>query len=239
MTILAPPATTSAPSAAPTPAAAPPAAQRDVRAWEAEVRRTLRPAAVELVDGSAAQRQRLVVTGLRRGTLRLPAGAAPGGDLSAVPLREMLRPEHRALLDAAADDRPAAGAPAAEGALRARAMRRLTGAARGRTAWLVPHCTSASGGDGATAGALGVLFTDSLVAVLDLLEGAGTGLGALRRIEAGEPWSAAVHSMGLPLDDEHGLPLREDVPWPSGPRFTAAVRGGTEVWSCGSPVVGG
>lgn len=225
---------------APFPARA--AARRDVHVWEARVRRILRPAVVELVDGSDEQRARLVAAGVRRGTFRLPPGTAPEADASALSLDDLLVPElkdRRAFDDAAG---PGTEEPTEEPLREAAALRALTGAARGRTAWLVPFLLDAvdslHGPDfGASpASELGILVTDSPVAVLALQEEAEVGREALARIEAGEPWTALVHSVGLPLDDEHGLQLREDEAWPQGTRLRVRLRGGSEVWSCGSPV---
>lgn len=210
------------------------AAPRDLPAWEARIRRILRPAAVELVDGSTEQRQRLVAAGVRQGTLRGPAGAP--ADLSSLPLDDLLVPELRDLRDFDAAAGPGTPEPADEEQRDAEALRLLSGAARGRTAWVVPFAVEPLGAAGASGPELGVLFTDSRVAVLAVQDEARVGAEALARIEAGEPWTALVHSLGVPLDDEHGHALREDEAWPTGTRLRVRLRGGTEVWSCGSPV---
>jgi GTP-dependent phosphoenolpyruvate carboxykinase len=210
------------------------AATRDLQAWESRVRRILRPSTVELVDGSREQRQRLVATGVRRGTFRAPAELPGGADPSAPTLDELLAPDHRDLRDVDAAAGPGTPEPLEEELREAAALRAMTGAARGRTAWLVPFAVDGSGASGPE---LGVLLTDSLVAVLALEEEAQVGPVALARIGSGEPWTALVHSVGLPLDDEQGLPLRDDAAWPEGPtRLRVRLRGGSEVWSCGSPV---
>ncbi|MBC3763853.1 hypothetical protein ACUN7V_08875 [Quadrisphaera oryzae] len=209
------------------------AVRRDLHTWEMRVRRILRPAAVELVDGSGEQRHRLAATGVRWGTFRRPAGSSAAADLSDLPLDDLLVPELRDLRDFDVAAGPGTPEPADEEQREAAALRALSGASRGRTAWLVPFAVD---GNGAPGPELGVLFTDSPVAVLSLGEEAHVGRAALERIEAGEPWTALVHSVGLPLDDEHGHPLRDDVAWPEGRRLRVRLRGGSEVWSCGSPV---
>lgn len=211
----------------------PAAASRDLHTWEARVRRILRPAAVELVDGSREQRHRLAAAGVRRGTFQRPGELAVHADLSGLALRDLLTGEHRELYDDDVAAGPGTDAPADEALGEALALRALKGASLGRTAWTVPFSSTGTGAPGPQ---LGLLFTDSPVAVLALQEEARTGRDALARIEGGEPWTAFVHSVGLPLDDEHGTPLRDDAPWPEGVRLRVRLRGGTEVWSCGSPV---
>ncbi|PWJ55690.1 Phosphoenolpyruvate carboxykinase [Quadrisphaera granulorum] len=225
-------ATTTAPRAATSRAAT----SRDVHVWEARVRRILRPVTVELVDGTSAQRHRLVAAGVRRGMLEVPHATASRtdsrADLSELRLEDLLPAAHRELhdLELATAPEPAGsleGNPD-EATVEAHVLRAFSGVSRGRTAWLVPFALPT--------GALGVLVTDSLVAVLALQERAEVGAGPLRRIEDGAPWTAYVHSVGLPLDDEDGQPVRDDVPWPCGTRFAGELRSGTEVWTCGSPV---
>mgnify|MGYP004516654571 CR=1 FL=1 len=208
------------------------AERRDVRAWEAAVRRVVRADRAELVDGSRAQRHRLITTGMRHGTLRVGAGAH---DLSSHRLADLLTASHRPLWEA---DVPApldaSSADGDDASVLAEVMARFSGVARGRTLWVVPFAARGADGPGP---ALGVLATDSHLAVLALQETADVGAAALARVEAGEPWTARVHSVGLPLTDEHGHALRDEVAWPVGARWSGRLRGGAEVWSCGSPVV--
>lgn len=211
------------------------AAARDLPAWESRVRRILRPTSAELVDGSPQQRRRLVATGVRRGALRAPGYAPDGTDPSAVALVDLLAPEHRDRWEA---DVAAAGESSAavgdDASVLAEVMARFSGAARGRVLWVAPFVGRPEEGGG---GVLGVLATDSPVAVLALQDGADVGAAPLARIDAGEPWTALVHTVGLPLVDEHGHALRDDVAWPGGQCWRGELRGGAEVWTCGSPAV--
>jgi len=211
------------------------AERRDPRTWEAAVRRVVRADRVELVDGSTAQRHRLVAAGVRSGALQAVAGSRLTRDSSSRPLGDLLVPEHRARWEADAAAAPGAPRPGADDAsVLAEVMARFSGAARGRTLWVVPFATPSGGGAGP---ALGMLATDSPLAVLALQDRGEVGAAALARTEAGEPWTALVHSVGLPLVDEHGHALRDDVAWPSGQRWRGELRGGAEVWCCGSPAV--
>ncbi|MBF5083212.1 hypothetical protein [Quadrisphaera sp. INWT6] len=206
---------------------------RDPRTWEAAVRRVVRADRAELVDGSRAQRHRLGTTGVRHGALQAAPGVGGGHDLSSRPLVDLLVPALRARWDA---DAAAAHGASVDGdddaSVLAEVMARFTGASRGRTLWVAPFSSRAGEGP-----ALGVLATDSPLAVLALQDRADTGVAAMARVDAGEPWTALVHSVRLPLVDEHGHALRDDVAWPAGPRWCGELRGGAEVWTCGSPAV--
>lgn len=213
----------------------PGAEPRDPRTWEAAVRRVVRADRAELVDGSRAQRHRLVAAGARSGALQVVPDVLAAHDSSSRPLVELLVPAHRARWEA--DAAAAPGAPrdgADDASVLAEVMACFSGAARGRTLWVVPFASRPGEGGGP---ALGVLATDSPLAVLALQEVADVGAAALARVETGEPWTALVHSVGLPLVDEHGHALRDDVAWPGGQRWRGELRGGAEVWCSGSPAV--
>ncbi len=208
---------------------------RDPRTWEAAVRRVVRADRAELVDGSRAQRHRLVASGARSGALQAVRGAPTTHDSSSRPLVELLVPAHRARWESDAAATPGAPRDGADDAsVLAEVMARFSGAARGRTLWVVPFASRPGQGGGP---ALGVLATDSPLAVLALQDGADVGAAALARVEAGEPWTALVHSVELPLVDEHGHALRDDVAWPGGQPWRGELRGGAEVWCSGSPAV--
>ncbi len=103
----------------------------------------------------------------------------------------------------------------------------FTGAMRGRTMYVVPF---SMGPVGSSLSRLGVQVTDSPYVVVSMGTMTRMGTDALQLVENGEPWVAAVHSVGAPLASG-----QDDVAWPCNQtKYISHFPEDREIWSFGS-----
>ncbi|TXR57155.1 phosphoenolpyruvate carboxykinase (GTP) [Quadrisphaera setariae] len=205
----------------------------DVHAWVARIAELTKPARVVWCDGSGAERHRLIAMGVRKGTLEPLPEPHYGSYLVRSAPDDVARVEDRTVI--ATTDPDDAG-PTNNWRdpvdLEAELVELFDGSMRGRTMWVVPFSMGPVGGP---ISQLGVQVTDSLYAVLSMGTMTRVGTAARELIEAGAPWVPAVHSVGYPLEDEFGQPVREDVAWPSNEtKLIAHFPESRQIWSFGS-----
>ena len=205
----------------------------DLRAWVDTVAALTQPDDVVWVDGSAAQRDRLVAGMVESGTLLpLDPERRPGSYLARSDPDDVARIESRTFVCPQAQrDAGPTNNWREPGAMRAELDGVFAGSMRGRTMYVVPFSMGPVGGDLSYAG---VQLTDSPYVVVSMGIMTRVGTDVLRVIEAGAPFVPAVHSVGAPLVDADGT-RRDDVPWPCHPtKYVVHFPESREIWSFGS-----
>jgi len=218
------------------------ASPRDaVERWVDGIAALAEPARIVWCDGSAAERERLLAEMVATGTLeKLSDDLRPGSYIARSAPSDVARVESRTFICSA--DEAEAGPNnnwRAPDVMRDELTTRFGGSMRGRTMYVVPFSMGPVGG---VLSRLGVQVTDSPYVVVSTGTMTRMGTAALAEIDAGKKWVPAVHSVGMPLVDEHGAPLRHDdgstvtdVPWPSNEtKIIAHFPETREIWSFGS-----
>ncbi|MWB99127.1 phosphoenolpyruvate carboxykinase (GTP) [Agromyces seonyuensis] len=202
-------------------------------AWVAEYADLVRPEAVVWCDGSRAESDRLTKQLVAEGKLiKLNPEWRPDSYLARTDPGDVARVESRTFI---CSEREEDAGPTNNwrdpDEMRAELTGVFAGAMRGRILYVVPFSMGPVGGP---LSELGVELTDSPYVVLSM--GLMTRMGAevFRRIEAGDRWVKAVHTVGYPLVDAAGA-ARPDVEWPSNPeKYIVQFPETREIWSFGS-----
>ncbi|MEA4945782.1 MAG: phosphoenolpyruvate carboxykinase (GTP) [Propionicimonas sp.] len=219
-------------TAAPT-LVAPPGVLPELFAWVSQVAELTKPDAVHWCDGSLAERDRLNEELVASGTFtRLNETLRPGCYLARSTPSDVARVEARTFI--CSEQESDAGPTnnwAEPAAMRKTLAGVFDGSMRGRTMYVVPFSMGPLGGP---ISKLGIELTDSPYVVVNMRIMTRMGAEALERINAGEYWVPAVHSVGYPLVDADGNP-RPDPPWPcNDEKYICHFPETREIWSYGS-----
>ncbi len=205
----------------------------DVHAWVAEIAAFTQPAQIHWVTGSEEERAEITAKAVAAGTLiELNQQLRPGCYLARSAPSDVARVESRTFINS--HTREQAGPTnnwAAPDEMKRQLAEVFEGSMRGRTMYVIPFSMGPVGGD---ISKLGVEITDSPYVVLNMRIMTRIGDEIRERIEAGEYWVPAVHSVGYPLVDEDGEE-RPDVPWPcNDTKYICHFPDTREIWSYGS-----
>ncbi|MGO2658644.1 phosphoenolpyruvate carboxykinase (GTP) [Mycetocola reblochoni] len=180
----------------------------EVERWVERIAALTRPDRVEWVTGAPEQRRAITELAVASGALiPLDSERRPDSYLARSSPDDVARVESRTFI--CSEEESDAG-PSNNWRDPATMRRQLgglfDGSMRGRTLYVVPYTMGVPGGE---LSRVGVQLTDSPYAVLSMGIMTRTGSSALERIDAGEPWVPAVHSVGAPLAEGE-----QDTPWP-------------------------
>ncbi|AMM22272.1 phosphoenolpyruvate carboxykinase [Frondihabitans sp. PAMC 28766] len=201
--------------------------------WVADVARLTQPDRILWCNGSADEIDRLTAEMVSAGKLiPLDESKRPGSFLARTSADDVARVENRTFT-CSVD--PADAGPTNQwrdaAQMRVELDGVFAGSMRGRTLYVVPFSMGPIGGE---LSQLGVELTDSPYVVISMAKMSRLGDRILREIDAGVPWVATVHSVGVPLRDAEGAETADPV-WPSNPtKYIVQFPETREIWSFGS-----
>ena len=199
--------------------------------WVEELTFHLTPDHVYLCDGSEEEYNRLLAQEVKRGAaLPLNPELRPNSFLFRSDPSDVARVEDRTFISSLTEEEAGPTNNWIDPLELKKTMADLyRGCMKGRTMYIIPFCM---GPLSSPASRLGVEITDSAYVVVNMHIMARVGNEALERINQGEFYVPALHSVGYPL--EQG---QEDMLWPCAPmehKYIAHFPETREIWSYGS-----
>ncbi len=207
---------------------------RRLHDWVDEWAGILAPDAVEWVDGSDAEWNRLTELLVESGTFaRLDDARRPNSFLARSEPGDVARVEDRTFI---CSEREVDAGPTnnwrAPAEMKEEVLGRYRGAMRGRTMYVVPF---SMGPIGSPIAHIGVQLTDSPYVVVNMRIMTRMGAAVLDELGADGDFVPCLHSVGYPLVLDDGT-TRADVPWPCDAenKYICHFPETKEIWSYGS-----
>ncbi len=202
-----------------------------LKQWLDELIEHLTPADVYLCDGSKEEYNRLLQKEVARGAaIPLNPELRPGSFLFRSDPSDVARVEDRTFISSLTEDEAGPTNNWIDPVELKKTMSDLyKGSMKGRTMYIIPYCL---GPLSSPASRLGIEITDSAYVVVNMHIMTRVGQETLERINNGEPYVAALHSVGYPLEEG-----QEDMLWPCAPmekKFISHFPETREIWSFGS-----
>ncbi|HHU06915.1 MAG TPA: phosphoenolpyruvate carboxykinase (GTP) [Clostridiaceae bacterium] len=199
--------------------------------WVEELTSHLTPDHVYLCDGTKEEYDRLLAQEVKRGAaIPLNPELRPNSFLFRSDPSDVARVEDRTFIASETKDDAGPTNNWIDPVQLRKTMSDLyKGCMKGRTMYIIPFCM---GPLSSPASRLGVEITDSAYVVVNMHIMARVGNEALERINQGEFFVPALHSVGYPLE-----PGQEDPLWPCAPmeqKYIAHFPETREIWSYGS-----
>lgn len=202
-----------------------------LKQWLDELIEHLTPADVYLCDGSKEEYNRLLQKEVARGAaIPLNPELRPGSFHFRSDPSDVARVEDRTFISSLTEDEAGPTNNWIDPVELKKTMSDLyKGSMKGRTMYIIPYCL---GPLSSPASRLGIEITDSAYVVVNMHIMTRVGQETLERINNGEPYVAALHSVGYPLEEG-----QEDMLWPCAPmekKFISHFPETREIWSFGS-----
>ncbi len=201
-----------------------------VAEWVAEFAELTSPGQIQIISGTEEERQEMISILTQQKTIKqLNPDLRPGSYLALTDPLDVARVESRTYVCSSSEmDAGPTNNWVEPEKMRARLTSLFQGSMAGRTMYVIPFSMGPIGGPHSR---YGVEITDSPYVVLSMMIMTRVSSQVLTEIESGASWVPALHSVGMPLEQD-----AEDVPWPCDPENVHVVQFPEtyEIWSYGS-----
>ena len=206
---------------------------KNVRLWVDEVAQLTKPDEIVWCDGSQQEWDRLTAELVSSGMLiKLNEQKRPNSYLARTDKADVARVEERTFIcSTKQEDAGPTNNWRDPAEMKSLLTELFDGSMRGRTLYVVPF---AMGPIDSPQARFGIEITDSAYVVLNMHLMTRVSPRVLEKIDAGNQWVPALHSVGAPLRDAAGNAIAE-MAWPCNPeKYIVQFPETREIWSFGS-----